>query len=261
MKRVIGAVAFLAVIMSACSELPTEPQDAIRHDDATAAAKASLAASMPAGNEAVYGNWLATGPVPMPRFWRSTYGRNLNLYDDDCRYVPLGFTFTFYGRPYMGVWVNSNGNISFSGCYTGYSPATLPRPGVAMAGPIFGDWNPYSGGSVHGHVETVGTRRVFVATWNGVPEYASSTTHSTFQLQLHEAGNILVMSYWTLRTDGIDWLGGPMTAGLSAGSGLPTILATGTQVPSLAGRSFCFMTKDWDIRTLHESVCALFIPR
>src|SRR5208282_4447087 len=44
----------------------------------------------------------------------ATAGTPLTLADDDTHYVPLAFPFTFYGQTYNAIFLNSDGNMTFT---------------------------------------------------------------------------------------------------------------------------------------------------
>ncbi len=69
---------------------------------------------------------------------------------DDCATaVALPFTFEFFGYPYTGAWVTSNGMISFGGYdwnYFNYTPYVMYK---IAAMPAWDDWDTRCGGGVY----------------------------------------------------------------------------------------------------------------
>jgi hypothetical protein len=260
MKRFTGFLAIVAVTAS-CAEGPTEPRQ-VAPDQPDAAAKADLAASLPQPDGFTLGS---TGSYVDPsRHWWKDYGKAISLSDDACHYVPLDFTFTFYGRPYNGVWVNSNGNITFNGCFTSYSGTVIPRQGVIIAAPAFGDWNPSVSGQVYVNSTGSAGRRIFIATWLNIPEYSPHNSgKSSFQVQLHEANSVLLFSYWNMGTDGINWTAGDMSAGIAGSMYAYLRLGSGKQIPAWAGRSICMVGRTGDYRVYYDNVCSMYaaLPR
>src|SRR5687767_14728115 len=60
---------------------------------------------------------LSVASAPEASFFSSaeeTLGTSLALGDDECKYVPLGFAFSFYGRELGSTWVCANGNANFT---------------------------------------------------------------------------------------------------------------------------------------------------
>ena len=181
-----------------------------------------------------------------PLVWESNIGPGLNQYDDDCDAVPLGFTFQFYGASYDHVWINSNGNMTFSGCNTAWWHPDIPDGGNSIIGPLYGDFNPSSGGDVHAHTLGSAPDRRFVVTWENVPEYSGGGAN-TFQVQLFEGSNQILFGYNGLRTDGINWAymfpstNGNMDVGISSGTGSYINSASGVAIRALDYSNICYM--------------------
>ncbi|MBZ5586453.1 MAG: hypothetical protein LAQ30_30555, partial [Acidobacteriia bacterium] len=108
----------------------------------------------------------------------------------DTRLVALPFAFPFFGAAYNQIYVNSDGNLTF----TVGDTATDRSVGRMAAGPpriapLFDDLNPS---------QTAGGVRVFadstrlVVSWVGVPEYAENGQGApqTFQVRLYPDGRI-----------------------------------------------------------------------
>ncbi|MDR3699382.1 MAG: hypothetical protein P4L56_07085 [Candidatus Sulfopaludibacter sp.] len=113
------------------------------------------------------------------------------LGDDDSRLIPLPFTFPFFGAGYDGVYVNSDGNLTFT---AGDSASTARSLGRMTAGPpriapLFDDLNP---AQTAGGVQVLTTATAVVVSWVKVPEYASFGTGAlqTFQVWLYPDGRI-----------------------------------------------------------------------
>jgi hypothetical protein len=176
-----------------------------------------------------------------PPVWETDFGTALNQSDDDCDYVPLGFSFDFYGVTYTDVWVNSNGNITFNGCNTDWSGPTIPKDPLAIIGTLYGDFDPGVNGDVYYNTLGTAPNRKFVVTWEVVPEYAETPGLNTFQVQLFEGSNEILFGYNGLTTDGINWNGPPMNVGISSGTGPYINSYSGTEIPALDGENLCYM--------------------
>ena len=117
-------------------------------------------------------------------------GTVLALADDDTREIPLGFSFNFYGNTYTSVFVNSDGNLTFSAGDVATAPRDLSRflTGVPRIAPFFDDLNPADGGQVSFTAEA----GRFVVSWTEVPECClpSVTPKSTFQVLLFPDGSV-----------------------------------------------------------------------
>jgi uncharacterized protein (TIGR03437 family) len=113
------------------------------------------------------------------------------LDDDDTRLVGLPFAFPFFGAAYNQVYVNSDGNLTFTAGDFASTDRSLGRmtAGPPRISPLFDDLNP---------AQTAGGVRVFadpsrvVVSWVNVPEYAQYGTGplQTFQVRLYPDGRI-----------------------------------------------------------------------
>ncbi|MDQ7793563.1 MAG: LysM peptidoglycan-binding domain-containing protein [bacterium] len=142
-------------------------------------------------------------PVPPPGFpdcHPAPFGRQLPLGDDDTVFVPFpeDFQFRFFGniRP-RGLWVNSNGNVTFDEGDTTFFPTLdqlvegppriaafwtdLFTPGAPPTGGVFVD--SFADAALNG------TR--FVVTWDRVPFFFTETPN-TVQLLLNPDNSIQI---------------------------------------------------------------------
>jgi len=113
------------------------------------------------------------------------------LDDDDTRMVGLPFAFPFFGAAYNQVYVNSDGNLTFTVGDFASTDRSLGRmtAGPPRISPLFDDLNP---------AQTAGGVRVFadssrvVVRWVNVPEYSQYGTGplQTFQVSLYPDGRI-----------------------------------------------------------------------
>lgn len=173
------------------------------------------------------------GPVSAaPSYWESDFGTGLGLDDDESAFQSLGFTFYFYGLPYTAVWINANGNLTFVDKNSNYVP-NISVGGRIIIAPLYGDFNPDENGDVYYNtLGSPGSRR-FIATWHVVPKYQLEDLYNTFQVVLYEDPNIIQFGYNGLTTDGFNWYGPPMLAGISPGTGEYTLSASGSAIPGL----------------------------
>jgi PKD repeat protein len=175
--------------------------------------------------------------------WDADFGQHLNVWDDSCFELPVGFTFSFYGTDYTRLFVGSNGYITFGRgdtSYFSYSPLTS---GLARIAPLFGDLVPNSWNADSDvYFKTVGAapNRRFVATWVVMPEYSDRAAINTFQVQLFEGTNEIMFGYNGLGTDGYSAIGLPYTAGLGAPSGASLLTAQGRDLKALEGVNVLF---------------------
>ncbi len=162
----------------------------------------------------------------------SNLGVDLNLADDDSRFQSLGFTFRFFRINYTGVFINSNGNLTFGSssfashfnvfCGGGvnviFDPRSCPDaanvldqmaadfPRIAA---LWQDWDPSVGGG--GVFVRTATDRL-VVTWNAVRPFGGGTAR-TFQVVLIDNGVIRVNYKAVASTPGGGYL-----VGVSPGS-------------------------------------------
>ena len=168
-----------------------------------------------------------------PAYWESSVGTGLDQWDDDSDYVPFGFTFYFYGVPYSGVWINSNGNMTLNDENPSWMGTEIPKGFYSIIAPLYGDFNPAFDGDVYySTLGEPGSRR-FVVTWHVVPEYFDEGSN-TFQAVLYEGTNLIQFGYNGLTTDGINyWNESEMAVGISSGTGNWIRSASGTTIPAL----------------------------
>ncbi len=272
MKRVAGYTMLLALVASACSESPTTPnqkENPLIERTSTPEAKASYATSL--GLTLNSANSATTSDkanlVALPPFWQTSFGTDLHMSDDQSTFVAFNFPFTFYGNTYTGAWVGSNGYITFQGSETDCCSIVFPSPSRRpMIAAIYGDWLPPSGGAVLFNVIGQAPRRRLVVTWAGVPEYAAHAGYNTFQLQILESLNVILLSYNGLSTPGFNWTGNPMRVGISNGQffqfgGYPPLvqLAVGSQIPALNGHTLCLINLGGTYRSWSDLVCSIFV--
>jgi hypothetical protein len=102
--------------------------------------------------------------------------------------INLGFTQSFFGNSYSQFWANNNGNISFSGgisAFTPNGPQGAPQPIIS---PFFADVDTRNGTSGVLHLRTDIPNEVIV-TWDHVGYFNShADILNTFQLVLRGPG-------------------------------------------------------------------------
>src|ERR1017187_629296 len=108
--------------------------------------------------------------------------------DDDSRAFTLPFAFPFYGATYRQVFLNSDGNLTFTAAESASTSRSLGRMtgGPPRIAPLFDDLDPSQPGG--GVIFFADASRV-VFTWLVVPEYGPGAPQ-TFQVRLYVDGSI-----------------------------------------------------------------------
>ena len=93
-------------------------------------------ASNPGAAEAVGPNAIRSG------FEATTFNRN----DDGSISASIGFTIDFFGTDYSSLSINNNGNVTFDGSLSTYTPFNIITAGRVIMAPFFGDVDTQVGG-------------------------------------------------------------------------------------------------------------------
>lgn len=120
-------------------------------------------------------------------------GALLKLGDDDSKPLPLPFTFPLFGIPYQQIYVNSDGNVTFTAGDAASTDRSFGRftGGLPRIAPLFTDLDPTQAPRNAGVYVTSETRR-FIVSWVSVPLYSQfgNGRPQTFQLRLYADGRI-----------------------------------------------------------------------
>src|SRR3990172_5456584 len=118
-----------------------------------------------------------------------TQGDVISLGDDASKQITFtsGFTFPFYGTSYTGVFVNSDGNLTFKSKDSASTDRDTFRilTGPPRLAPFFVDLNP----SVGGEVRALQNSKLLRVTWSDVPQFGTQTSN-TLQMNLFKNGKI-----------------------------------------------------------------------
>jgi hypothetical protein len=114
----------------------------------------------------------------------------LNRNDDGSTpQIPIGFPIGLWGKTETKCWINNNGNITFHGAESTYSPNPLQGVGFALIAPFWADVDTRPGGSdvvkySYG-VETIDGRLAFGVNWVNVGYFSYHDDKlNSFQLVL-----------------------------------------------------------------------------
>ncbi|MEO5820884.1 MAG: hypothetical protein ABIT71_10285, partial [Vicinamibacteraceae bacterium] len=119
--------------------------------------------------------------------FRTALGRRLTLTDDDSKTETIPFAFSYYGRSFTSVFVNSDGNLTFDEADATSTTRGFARllGGPPRVAPFFADLDPSTGGRVF--VDAASD--AFTVTWCGVRGFDSTQT-TTVQASLFANGAI-----------------------------------------------------------------------
>lgn len=122
----------------------------------------------------------------------SAIGSKLDLTDDSSVLVPFprGFRFRFYNKSYTAMFVNSDGNLTFTAGDSQSSERSVARflNGPPRVSPFFADLDPENLADDAG-IFVLTSKTKVVITWVAVPEFGK-TNQNTFQVTLFKNGNV-----------------------------------------------------------------------
>ena len=147
--------------------------------------------------------------------------------------IPLGFNFNLYGTVYTNVFINNNGNLTFTAPLATFTPFAFPSSPLAIVAPFFADVDTRNLASGIVYMKQTGNR--LTITWDSVGYYnGQADKRNTFQCIISDGldpflglGNNVCFSYgdmsWTTgsASGGIGgFFGAPATVGINAGNGI-----------------------------------------
>ncbi|MCI0602646.1 hypothetical protein L0156_06495 [bacterium] len=157
-------------------------------------------------------------------------GSAITLGDDDSEQVNFtsGFSFPFFGTTYTSVFINSDGNLTFTEKDDASTPRDLFRTlqGPPRVAPFFADLDPSDGGEVR--VLQSGTK--FRVTWVDVPEFGTNNLN-TIQVTLYKRGHIQIV--YGSQVDGDDAVIGISPGNTGPGSALFVDYSTVNPTPNI----------------------------
>jgi len=124
-------------------------------------------------------------------------GTNVSLTDDtQTGFLPIGFSFCFYGQTYTQFIIGSNNWIGFSAGQTStwVTTAIPTNAGTAPMNTIMGAWqdiNPGIGGTVSYAVYGTAPNRRLVVSWSNVPMFSCTGQLYSSQIKIYETTNII----------------------------------------------------------------------
>lgn len=145
--------------------------------------------------------------------------------DDSTGIVAIGFPINFFGTTYTQLYVNNNGNVTFTGSLGTFTPFGLLNASTPIIAPFFADVDTRGAGSglVHYGTDTVDGHPAFGVEWPAVGYYSGHTNKlNTFELVLINrsdtgAGNFDI----EFNYDQIQWETGDASGGSNGLGGSP----------------------------------------
>ena len=156
---------------------------------------------------------------------RSTGGLSMSSLprndDGSTGLVNVGFTFNLFGLTRSQVYVNNNGNITFTQALSTFTPNPIATGNLAIIAPFWADVdtrNLASGVTQYG-AGTVGGRNVFAVNWIDVGYFAQQVNRlNSFQLWLVDRSDIGAGDFdFEFNYDKITWDTGQASGGSSNG--------------------------------------------
>jgi hypothetical protein len=166
----------------------------------------------------------------------STYTLAMQPNDDGSTgLIPIPFTFNLYGQAYNSLYINNNGNLTFTGPLSTFSATAFPSVGNAIVAPFWADVDTRNG---NGQVLYKITPTAVYVNWVDVGYYAfHGDKLNTFQLIITngsdpviDGGNVAFCYQnmdWTTgdASQGVNGFGGvPATCGANKGDGMAYFL-------------------------------------
>jgi hypothetical protein len=122
----------------------------------------------------------------------------------------------FFGANYSGLYLNNNGNVTFGGSMSTYTPYALTDPTTnPIIAPFFADVDTRGAGDLYYDFD--GVNGIFSATWDSVGVYNQVITPNSFQLRLTDqgSGNFDIEFRYEL----LNWTVGSASSGTHARAG------------------------------------------
>jgi hypothetical protein len=157
----------------------------------------------------------------LPGFNTTTMFRND---DQSTGLVPIGFSIDFYGNVYSNLYVNTNGNVTFTGPLSTFTPFNLLSTATPIIAPFFADVDTRSAGSAVTYGQgTVGAFNAFGVNWVDVDYFSSNPAHTnrnSFQLVMIDRSdrNAGDFDFW-FNYDLIQWEAGTASGSSFQGCG------------------------------------------
>lgn len=131
--------------------------------------------------------------------------------------VPIGFGINLFGLPYNDLYVNNNGNVTFTGPLGTFTPFNLLSTLIPIIAPFFADVDTRGAGSglVQYGQDTLGGKNVFGVNWINVGYFGSHVDKlNSFQLIMTDRSDIAAGDFdFEFNYDKIQWETGDASGG------------------------------------------------
>jgi hypothetical protein len=139
--------------------------------------------------------------------------------DSSTAQVPIGFTINLFGTSYGQLYVNNNGNVTFDGPLSTFTPFGLNGVATKIIAPFFADVDtrgPGSGLVTYGN-DTVNGHNAFGVEWPNVGYYSGRTDKlNTFELVIIDRSDIAAGAFdFEFNYDQIQWETGEASGGVN----------------------------------------------
>jgi hypothetical protein len=135
--------------------------------------------------------------------------------DSSTGLIDIGFNLNFFGNNWNQLYVNNNGNVTFTQTLGTFTPYAITGGSLAMLAPFFADVDTRAGNIVYYGANTLGGRNVFGVNWIDVGYFGYHTDLlNSFQLIITDRSDIAAGDFdFEFNYDQILWETGDASSG------------------------------------------------
>ena len=147
--------------------------------------------------------------------------------DDSTGLVSIGFTANFFGDSYSSLYVNNNGNLTFTGPLSTFTPSPIATAGLRIIAPFWADVDTRGAGSSQVTYSfgtgVIGGRNAFGANYINVGYFSSKTDKlNSFQVILIDRSDVAPGDFdIEFNYDKVQWETGDASNGSGGVGGSP----------------------------------------
>jgi hypothetical protein len=131
--------------------------------------------------------------------------------------VGIGFNVKFFGTTYSSLFVNNNGNVTFTDSLSTFSPFGLLSASIPIIAPFFADVDTRSSSPVTYGNSIINGRNAFGVNWLDVGGYGLTSERNSFQLVLMDRSDVQAGAFdMEFNYGSIEWDTGTFSSGNSA---------------------------------------------